>query len=103
MEHLREAGVFVGFCATNTSLNTDYLGTEGFIDNMIDLGCSVGYFVEYVPCGPSAQSGLCVDEATRARFREQVLRLHRSKRITLIQFPQDEYGPDNRCSAAGQA
>jgi MoaA/NifB/PqqE/SkfB family radical SAM enzyme len=103
LECLRAAGACSGFAATNTTMNTDNLGTDTFVDQMIALGCSVGYFTEYVPCGPSPNPDWCLDEAMRAAFRQRVLDMRRRKPIVLIQFPQDEYGEENRCSAAGQA
>lgn len=48
---LCEADACFGFAATNTTVNTVYLGTDAFIDLMVKLGCSVGFFTEYVPCG----------------------------------------------------
>jgi len=43
-----------------------------------------------------------VDEATRSSFRKRILEFRRSKPIVLSQFPDDEYGKENRCSAAGR-
>jgi MoaA/NifB/PqqE/SkfB family radical SAM enzyme len=99
---LREARACYGFAATCTWGNIDHLGTDLFVDQMIDLGCSVGYFTEYVPCGPNPILGWVLNEEERAAFRQRVLDLRRRKPLVLIQFPQDEYGPDNRCSAAGR-
>ncbi|MEW6229221.1 MAG: radical SAM protein [Bacillota bacterium] len=103
LECLRKAGACYGFAATNTAVNTGHLGTDAFIDQMVDLGCSVGFFTEYVPCGPNPRFDWLLDEAARAAFRRRVLELRRRKPIVLIQFPHDEYGRDNRCSAAGRA
>jgi MoaA/NifB/PqqE/SkfB family radical SAM enzyme len=99
---LRDARACFGFAATNTTGNTSHLGTDAFVDQMVALGCSVGYFIEYVPCGPNPRPDWTLDEAARAAFRQRVLDLRRHKPIVLIQFPHDEYGEDNRCSAAGQ-
>lgn len=103
LTHLREAKAFSGFAATNTTSNSEYLGTDGFIDEMVRLGCSVGFFSEYVPCGPNTRHDWVLGEEEREAFREQVLRLRSEKPIVLVQFPHDEYGVDNRCSAAGIA
>lgn len=100
-EYLRDAQACFGFAATNTAANIDHLGTDAFIDRMVDLGCFVGFFSEYVPCDPSPRLDWVLDEAARAAFRRRVLDLRRCKRIMLIQFPQDEYGAENRCVAAG--
>jgi MoaA/NifB/PqqE/SkfB family radical SAM enzyme len=102
LESLRKAKACFGFAATNTAFNIDHLGSDLFIDQMIEQGCSVGYFTEYVPCGPNPVTAWALNEEERAAFRQTVLDLRHRKSIVLIQFPQDEYGPDNRCSAAGQ-
>ena len=70
---------------------------------MTGLGCAVGYFVEYIPCGKNPSCDLLMDGEQRNMFRRQVLELRRRKPIVLIHFPDDEYGKDGRCSAAGKS
>jgi MoaA/NifB/PqqE/SkfB family radical SAM enzyme len=70
---------------------------------MLALGCSIGYFVEYVPCGENKRYDLVMNHGVRALFRKKVLDLRQRKRLVLIHFPDDEYGKENRCSAAGRA
>ena len=101
-DHLRKAQALFGFVATNTAANTAQLATESFIDQMVAVGCAVGFFTEYVPCGPNPNPDWVLDEATRASFRERILEFRRSKPIVLSHFPDDEYGKENRCSAAGR-
>lgn len=102
IERLRDARAVFGFVAMNTTANADHLGSDAFIDQMIGLGCAVGFFTEYVPCGPKPKTDWVLDEDMRAMFRQHVLDLRRRKPILLGQFPHDEYGKDNRCSAAGR-
>jgi len=101
MKLLRGAGACFGFAATNTSENSKFLGTETFIDNMIELGCTLGYFTEYVPCGGHPRKDWLLSEEERESFRKNILDFRRRKPIVLVQFPQDEYGEENRCTAAG--
>jgi MoaA/NifB/PqqE/SkfB family radical SAM enzyme len=100
--HLHKAQVLFGFVATNTAANTAQLATDAFIDQMVAIGCAVGFFTEYVPCGPNPKPDWVLDEATRTSFRERILEFRRSKPIVLSQFPDDEYGKENRCSGAGR-
>ncbi|HEY4712300.1 MAG TPA: radical SAM protein, partial [Dehalococcoidia bacterium] len=100
--HLRKARAVFGFVATNTSANTSQLASDEFIDQMVTLGCVVGFFTEYVPCGPNPRPDLVLDEAARAAFRKRVLEFRRRKPIVISQFPDDEYGKENRCSGAGR-
>ena len=101
MKLLRDAGACFGFAATNTAENSQFLGTEAFIDNMIEIGCTLGYFTEYVPCGLHPNKDWVLSETERISFRKKVLAFRKRKPIVLIQFPQDEYGEENRCTAAG--
>jgi MoaA/NifB/PqqE/SkfB family radical SAM enzyme len=69
---------------------------------MTTSGCAVGFFTEYVPCGPNPRPDWVLTEAARAAFHKRVLDFRRHKPIVISQFPHDEYGKDNRCSAAGR-
>jgi MoaA/NifB/PqqE/SkfB family radical SAM enzyme len=100
--HLRKAQAVFGFVATNTSVNASQLATDEFIDQMVTFGCIAGFFTEYVPCGPNPRPDWVLDEATRAAFRKRVLEFQRRKPIVISQFPDDEYGKENRCSGAGR-
>ena len=100
--HLRKAQVLFGFVATNTAVNTAQLGTDAFIDQMVAVGCAVGFFTEYVPCGPNPNPDWVLDEAIRASFHKRILDFRRSKPIVLSHFPDDEYGKENRCTGAGR-
>ena len=100
--HLSKARAVFGFVATNTSANSSQLATDEFIDQIVAIGCAVGFFTEYVPCGPNSRPDWVLDEAARAAFRNRVLAFRRHKPIVLSQFPDDEYGKENRCSGAGR-
>jgi MoaA/NifB/PqqE/SkfB family radical SAM enzyme len=101
-DHLRKAGVLFGFCATCTAANVDHLGADAFINEMAATGCAVGFFTEYVPCGLNPRPDWVLTEAARTAFHRRVLEFRRRKAIVISQFPDDEYGRDNLCSAAGR-
>jgi len=100
--YLRKAHAIFGFVATNTSTNIPQLATDEFIDQMVAIGCAVGFFTEYVPCGPNPMPECVLDEATQVAFHKRVLEFRRSKPIVISQFPDDEYGIENQCSGAGR-
>jgi len=99
---LRKVHAVFGFVATNTAANTSQLATDEFIDQMVTTGCAVGFFTEYVPCGPNPKPEWVLDEAARVAFHKRVLDFRRRKPIVISQFPDDEYGVENRCSGAGR-
>jgi MoaA/NifB/PqqE/SkfB family radical SAM enzyme len=100
--HLREARALFGFCATCTAANFRQLSTDAFINEMVTIGCAVGFFIEYVPCGLNPRLDWVLDEPARNAFRKRVLEFRRGKPIVVSQFPGDEYVKDNLCSAAGR-
>jgi MoaA/NifB/PqqE/SkfB family radical SAM enzyme len=100
---LKEAGACYGFAATVTSANMYGVSDETFIDRMAGLGCAVGYLVEYIPCGTAPKKELVMDREASAIFRTKICEFRRRKPIVLVHFPDDEYGRENRCSAAGHA
>ncbi|MFP4058506.1 MAG: radical SAM/SPASM domain-containing protein [Candidatus Brocadiia bacterium] len=100
---LHEAGACFGFAAMATAENAGQVADDEFIGQMRRAGCSVGYITEYVPCGPAARTRWVLDATTRARLRQRVLELREREPMVLIQLPHDEYGPANRCLAAGRA
>jgi MoaA/NifB/PqqE/SkfB family radical SAM enzyme len=102
LDQLRKAQALFGFCATNTAANTAQLASDAFVDQMVTIGCAIGFFTEYVPCGPNPNPDWVLDEATRADFRKRIFEFRRSKPIVLSHFPDDEYGKENRCTAAGR-
>lgn len=99
----RDAGACFGFAAMNTAVNTDRLGGDEFIGRMAAVGCALGFVTEYIPCGTDPRPDWLLSEGARSAFRRRVLDLRKSQRMVLIQFPHDEYGEENRCSAAGRA
>ncbi|MEW6082851.1 MAG: hypothetical protein AB1576_14065 [Bacillota bacterium] len=75
MGRLADAGAPFGFAATTTAQNSEELGREGFVDEMIRKGCSLGFSSEYVPCDPCPNPGWVLEEDARERFRKRVLDL----------------------------
>jgi len=100
--HLRKAHAVFGFVVTNTAANSYQLATDAFIDHMVAIGCAVGFFTEYVPCGANPRPDWVLDESARVAFHKRVLEFRRRKPIVISQFPDDEYGKENRCSGAGR-
>ncbi len=94
---LSDARECVSFAATATAANAGHVAGDASVDEMIAIGCSVGYLTEYVPCGPIPIPDWVLNAEARATVRQHVLDLWCRKPIVLIQFPDDGYGHENRC------
>ena len=102
MENLKEAGVMYGFSATPTSLNSDLLTNDKFIDYYIKKGCSFGWFFQYIPIGIKPDVKLMATPKQRNKLREKVHEWRSKKPIFLGDFWND--GPwVHGCLAGGRS
>jgi len=97
MRHLQSADAAFGFSAMVTRDNFETLGSDDFIHEMVDRGCALGFYTEYIPIGSAARWELVLEDEERERFRERILEIRRSKPIMVVHLPDDEYGPDGKC------
>jgi MoaA/NifB/PqqE/SkfB family radical SAM enzyme len=97
---LRNAGVPFGFSAMVTRSTVTTLGSSGFLDDMIDLGCVAGFFNEFIPMTSEELSAL-PDESQRSLFRNRLALMRKEKPILLVHLPDDEYSETGRCIAVG--
>ncbi len=98
MDLLKETRVPFGFSSVVTSESAAYLGSDAFVSHMVDRGCSVGFFNEFIPLGPEEIDAVPDDDQRRS-FRESVDRLKQKYPIILISLPDDEYDDTGRCMA----
>ncbi len=89
MDNLKNAGVVFGFSATYTRDNTEEVGSDAFIDFMIDKGCVLGWYFTYVPVGggPDLEYMATVDQ--RMFMYNQVRRWRQEKPVFVIDFWND--------------
>ena len=99
MEHLRNAEAVFGFSAMVTSENSGTLSSDHFVDEMIERGCALGFYTEYVPVGSAARRELVLKGEDQKRFRERILEFRRSRPIMVVHLPDDEYESDGKCIA----
>jgi len=86
MANLRERGVPFGFSATVTRENNEKLMSDALIDYYIDLGCSVGYYFQYMPIGRSPVFELVPTPEQRMHRYERIRELRDGKPILLADF-----------------
>lgn len=101
MEVLRRKGVLFGFSATCTRSSADYLSSDEFLDSMIERGCKVGWFFQYIPTGLEPDPSYMATPEQRARLREKVERWRSTRPIFLGDFWNDGPYVDG-CMAGGR-
>ncbi len=89
MDNLRNAGVPFGFSATPTILNIETLMSDEFIDLMIEKGCSIGWFFQYVPIGRKPDVSLMATPEQRFRLRRRSIEIRNTKPIFIGDFWND--------------
>jgi len=89
MDILREAGVIYGFSATYTRKNTEELGSEAFIDKMVEKGAAFGWFFTYIPIGRDVDLELMATPEQRAYMFDRITEFRRTKPIFLVDFWND--------------
>ena len=100
MDNLREAGVPFGFSATMTRYNADLITSDEFIDLMIDKGCSIGWYFQYIPIGKNPDISLMPTPEQRNDLRKMVRRVRSTKPLFLGDFWND--GPYSQGCLAGR-
>ncbi|MGI6621252.1 MAG: radical SAM protein [Bacillota bacterium] len=89
MDNLREAGVPFGFSGTYTRENTEIIGSDEWIDLMIDKGCLMGWLFTYVPVGGDSDLNFMATPEQRLFMAQQVRRWREEKPIFVADFWND--------------
>ncbi len=101
MEILKERKLPFGISCCYTSMNTDVIGSEEYIDKMIELGAKFAWFFTYMPVGVNAAPELMVNPEQRAFMYQQIRKFRKTKPIFTMDFWNDgEYV--NGCIAGGR-
>ena len=101
MDNLREAGVPFGFSATYTRENTEIIGSDKWIDLMIEKGCLYGWLFTYVPVGGETDLEYMATPEQRLFMLKQVRKWRSEKPVFVADFWND--GPFvGGCIAGGR-
>lgn len=101
MDILREKGVVFGFSACYTSKNLGTIGSDEFVDLMIEKGCLFGWYFTYIPVGKDAVTDLIASAEQRAYMYQKVREWRGTKPCFLLDFWNDgEYV--HGCIAGGR-
>lgn len=102
MDLLREERVPFGFSTCYHSQNTETVGSDAYIDHMIEKGCLFGWYFTYIPIGKDAAPELMVSPEQRAYMYRRMRELRSTKPIFVMDFWNDgEYV--NGCIAGGKS
>ncbi|MBN2880003.1 MAG: radical SAM protein [Clostridia bacterium] len=99
MAMLDENGVLFGTSITLTKANFDQVVNSAYLKSIQDMGASVTFMIEYVPC--QGDEELCLTEEQKADLINKMPGLSKEMDMLLIPLPgeEDKYGG---CLAAGR-
>src|SRR5690606_4559419 len=101
MDILKKDGNGFGFSACYHSKNTDIIGSDEYVDLMVEKGCLFGWYFTYMPLGKDAALDLLVTPEQREFMYHKIRKMRKEKPIFLMDFWNDgEYV--NGCIAGGR-
>lgn len=98
---LSRAGVLFGFSATCTRSSSDYIASDQFLEWMLDLGCKVGWFFQYIPTGDDPDLSYMATPSQRLTLHRKVTEWRQKYPIFLGDFWNDGPFVDG-CMAGGE-
>ena len=99
MAMLDESGVLFGTSITLTKVNFDQVVNSAYLKSIQDMGASVTFMIEYVPC--QGDEELCLTEEQKADLINKMPGLSKEMDMLLIPLPGEEDKYDG-CLAAGR-
>lgn len=101
MRKFKEKGLIFGVSITVTTENVREVSSAAFLDTLMELGCKLVIFVEFVPVTEEA-AHLAPGDAERAYMAKAMEELRRNySEAVLLSFPGDELAMGG-CMAAGR-
>jgi MoaA/NifB/PqqE/SkfB family radical SAM enzyme len=101
MHLLKERKLPFGISTCYTSRNVNEVGSDAFIDDMIEKGAKFCWYFTFIPVGNNAPTELMADDKQREFMYRQVRRFRNEKPIFIMDFWNDgEYV--NGCIAGGR-
>jgi MoaA/NifB/PqqE/SkfB family radical SAM enzyme len=89
MDNLKKFGVPFGFSCCYHKKNVYTVGSEEYIDFLIDKGAIFGWFFTYIPIGKNAVVDLMVEPEQREWMFHQVRHIRQDRKILVIDFWND--------------
>lgn len=101
MDILKKEGILFGFSTCYHSKNTDVVGSDQYVDYMIQKGCKYGWYFTYIPIGTHASMELLATAEQREYMYHRVRELRSSKPCFVLDFWNDGEYLDG-CVAGGR-
>jgi len=89
MHYLHEEKVPFGFSTCYHRYNTEYVGSDAYVDEMIRAGAMFGWYFTYIPLGKNADTGLIATPKQRAYMYRRIRELRKNKPIFVLDFWND--------------
>jgi len=89
MELLRRKKLPFGASCCYTSQNTDIIGSEAYIDDLISKGCKFAWFFTYIPVGVDAVPDLLASAQQREFMYHQLRAFRKTKPLFTMDFWND--------------
>ena len=101
MNILKRKRLPFGISCCYTATNTEVIGSETYIDSMIDMGAKFAWFFTYMPVGKDAVPELLVSAEQRAFMYRQLRGFRKTKALFTMDFWNDGEYADG-CIAGGR-
>lgn len=101
MDLLKKEGVIFGFSTCYHKYNTESVGSEEYLDYLIDKGCMFGWYFTYIPIGKDAETDLLATAEQREDMYYKIRDLRKKKPIFIMDFWNDGEYVDG-CIAGGR-
>ncbi len=89
MEWLKQAGIFFAISTTQTIRNTETIGSDAFVDFIVEKGCIFLWNFHYIPIGRNADLNLMATPEQRAWIRERFAYFRATKPLLMVDFWND--------------
>lgn len=101
MDTLKKEGVIFGFSTCYHSKNTEIVGSDEYVDFLVDKGCMFGWYFTYIPIGKNADLDLLVTPEQREFMYHRVRKMREEKPAFILDFWNDGEYVDG-CIAGGR-
>lgn len=89
MERLKQRKLLFGISCCYTSKNAEVIGSEEYMDSMIDMGAKFAWLFTYMPIGADAVPELMVSAEQRKFMYEQIQKFRETKPLFTMDFWND--------------